>query len=148
MQVLAVVGTIAAIALVLFGVQYMRRPASTAASPKATQAQTESVTPTGTGTGHPLAKYIEVTGVRFTEEKNRRFVRVLVVNHSAAELPDLKMQVRVSAADREIVSFPVNVPSMGPYESRDFISEVKIGLKPYEMPDWVMTRAGFEITEK
>jgi hypothetical protein len=149
-QVLAVLLTVAVIGMLFFATQFFRSRGSQAAA-KATPDVSGTAVPTAavaSNKSHPLAKYVEVTGVRLTDEKRKRYCRLLVVNHSSADLPDLHMNVRVVAADKEIVDFPVTVPSLGPYESRDVVTEVKVGLKPYEMPDWQMTRASFEITSE
>lgn len=146
-QILAVLLTIAVVGLIFFAVQYFRKSSRT---PAAQTAETKMELPaTSPSAGaHPLAKFLEVTGVRLSEERGRRFVKVLVVNHSQADLPDLQLRVNVKAAGSEIVEFPVNLQPLGPYESRDIMAEVKLGLKPYEMPDWRYMTASFEITSQ
>jgi len=62
---------------------------------------------------HPLAKFLEVTGVRWTEDgKQKAKLQFVVVNHSAADLPELKMQITVKAAGKPLFDFPFTVSSL------------------------------------
>jgi hypothetical protein len=86
---------------------------------------------------HPLAKYIEVTGVRLMESgTGQAKISFVAVNHSPADLPELATQLTLTAAGQTVFEFPVTIPSIGPYESKDVTSSVKTTLKPYELPDW------------
>lgn len=88
-------------------------------------------------TAHPLAKYIEVTGLRLAEAGEGQAKIVFVaVNHSAADLPELDAHLTLNGGGKAIFDFPVTIPSIGPYESKDVATTVKTTLKPYEMPDW------------
>jgi hypothetical protein len=97
---------------------------------------------------HPLTKYVEVAGVRIQEQKGGK-VRIdfVVVNHSSADLPPLKMQVRLASAGREYFVIPMDLPSLGPYESKDMSTSVRTDLKPYELPDWQLVQAKFSIRD-
>jgi hypothetical protein len=86
---------------------------------------------------NPLAKYIEVTGLRVMEGgTGRAKISFVAVNHSPADLPELDTQLTLTAAGQPVFEFPVTIPSIGPYESKDITSSVKTNLKPYELPDW------------
>jgi hypothetical protein len=96
---------------------------------------------------HPLAKFLEISGVRVSEDaKQQLHVHFVVVNHSAADLPELEMTVTVKAADKPLVEVPVKVPAIGPFESKDMASTLKSSLKGYELPDWQFLKADFVIT--
>jgi len=97
---------------------------------------------------NPLAKHIEVGGVRIQEHSGGN-VRIdfVVVNHSAADLPQLTMEVRLVSGGREYFIIPVQIPSIGPYESKDMSTSVKTNLKPYELPDWQLVQAKFTIQD-
>ena len=98
---------------------------------------------------HPLVKFLEITGVRFTEDaKGKAKVQFIVVNHSAADLPELKMTIAVKAAGKTVFEFPFAVSSIGPYESKDFSAPVQTTLKGYELPDWQFLKADFELTSE
>jgi hypothetical protein len=86
---------------------------------------------------HPLAKYIEVTGLRIIEEgKGQVKVAYIVVNHSPADLPDLKAELKLMAGGKQFFDFPATIPSIGPYESKDLSASLRTRLQPYELPDW------------
>ena len=133
---------------------YVLPKKSETASTPGTSAAAGSVVPAAAKAGgakraHPLAKFLEITGVRFTEDaKQRGKVQFIVVNHSAADLPELKMQIAVKAAGKTVFEIPFSVPSIGPYESKDFSVPVQTSLKGYELPDWQFLKADFEITSE
>lgn len=96
---------------------------------------------------HPLAKHLEITGLRLTEdERQRTQIQFVIVNHSAADLPPLNMQISLKDASGKLIyEFPYAVPSLGPYESKDFTTPLKTQLKAYELPDWQFLRASLQI---
>jgi hypothetical protein len=99
-----------------------------------------------------LAKYIEVTGLRLTEDSGKTVeAQFLVVNHSAADIASLAGNVtlrpRTDEEDEQAIgTFSFQVPSLGPYESRDLKATVDTNLRAYELPDWQFLRADVEIT--
>ncbi len=96
---------------------------------------------------HPLAKYIEITGLRLLEDKSGQAkIGYIVVNHSPADLPDLRAQITLAAAGKPMFQFSASIPSIGPYESKDLSTTVKTQLKPYELPDWQLLKPSFRIT--
>lgn len=140
------VGICAALGIVaLLGLLYFyvlpRKPAETAASPAPVQ---NAAAPQNR---HPLAKHLEIVGVRIVESSGvSARIQFLVVNHSAADLPDMTMNVTLKAGDRTLFTFPATLPSLGPYEYRELTTSVKTELKPYEMPDWQVLRPEFQLT--
>lgn len=101
----------------------------------------------GGSSQHPLAKHLEVGGLRIVPAGDSTLrVQYVVVNHSAADLPDLRMEVTLRSAKGEpVIEFASDVPSVGPYESKELTSTVRSALKPYEVPDWQMLRADFRL---
>ncbi len=98
---------------------------------------------------HPLAKHLEVTGVRITEAASGRAkIQFVIVNHSGADLPEMEIAVSIRSADRDFFDFSVKAPSIGPYESKEMSTTVKTALRPYEMPDWQLIRPRFEINSE
>jgi hypothetical protein len=138
----AAVGIVALLAVLYLWVLPRR-----AAAPAAKAAPMEQPEPAGSSAGrHPLAKHLEVSGVRIQEGASGAVkIQFLVTNHSAADLPAMKMNVALRAGDRSFFEFPVALPSIGPYESRELNSSVKTELKPYEMPDWQAIRPQFQL---
>jgi len=98
------------------------------------------------GGTHPMAKYFELGGIRIQETKNGRArIDFVVVNHSNADLPKMVMDVTLRSADKDFFTFAVNLPSLGPFESKDLQQTVRTELKPYELPDWQLIRPQFSI---
>lgn len=100
---------------------------------------------------HPLAKHLEIAGIRVNESTPQTArIQFVVINHSAADLPDLKMNVILRAASGGVPSFefPIDLASIGPFESRELSTTVKTSLKPYELPDWQLLRAEFRLTSE
>lgn len=103
---------------------------------------------------HPFARHLEVTGLRVVETpKQKLMVQMIIVNHSAADLPDLTLEVRLrstkAAADAEPIStFKVKVPSIAAYESKDVKAEAVTKLRAYEFPDWQFLQAEFDVKEQ
>ncbi len=106
-------------------------------------------TPAAGAKVHPLAKHIEITGLRVTEDaKQKAQAKFVVVNHSAAELGDLQLAVTLrptAAGQAPVASFNIKIPALAPYESREISTAVKTPLRAYEVPDWQFLRAEFEI---
>jgi hypothetical protein len=106
------------------------------------EAGTASTTPV-----HPLAKYIEITGLRIIEQgKGQVKIAYVVVNHSPADLPELQAQLTLGAAGKTFFEFPTTIPSIGPYESKDLSKTMKTKLQPYELPDWEKLTPAVKIT--
>lgn len=136
-----------------WGYRSVRAPAAPVA--QAPKSVTEFETPTAPEMGgkpHPLARHIEITGLRLSEDaKQRASVQFLVVNHSGADLSGLAADVRLVAVsgtgDRQVVgTFSFKVPRLGPYESRELKAPLETKLRVYELPDWQFLRAEFQIT--
>jgi hypothetical protein len=75
-----------------------------------------------------------------------------VVNHSEADIGDLKLDIslRTSAAkpgEPPLITFPAKIPSLGPSELKQVTVEVPTKLRVYELPDWQFLRGDFQITE-
>jgi hypothetical protein len=105
-----------------------------------------------TPNAHPLGKHLEISGIRVTETGNRRLqVRMVVVNHSAAELPDMKLavslrSVKAAPGDEPVSKFNVTLPSLGAFQSVDVKADTATKLRAYEFPDWQFLTADFEVT--
>jgi hypothetical protein len=101
---------------------------------------------------HPLAKFIEVAGIRLDESgKDKLKVTLAVINHSGADIGDLGLKVNLTTTaakpgDPPIATFDVKLPSLGPHEVKDVSATVPTKLRIYELPDWQFLRAQYEIT--
>lgn len=107
---------------------------------------------TATNTSNPIAKYIELVGFRVNETSPGHLeVRFGVVNHSEADLGDVKMTVNLTTTaakpgDPPLITFPAMV-KLGPSEMKDVTVDVPTKMRVYELPDWQFLQANFEITE-
>jgi hypothetical protein len=101
---------------------------------------------------HPLWKYIEVTGIRITEDASQKAqVTFLVVNHSGADIANLggtlTLKPRGAKPDQTpLASFEFKLPSLGPYESKELKATVRSSMRAYELPDWQFLDASLELT--
>jgi hypothetical protein len=108
---------------------------------------------TATNTSNPIAKYIELVGLRVRERSPGHLViQFGVVNHSEADVGDVKMTVNLGTTaakpgDPPLITFPAQVSRLGPSELKDVTVEVPIKLRVYELPDWQFLKADFEIIE-
>jgi hypothetical protein len=59
----------------------------------------------------------------------------------------MQMDVTLSAGGKDVFSFPMALPSVGPYEYKELTAKVKTDLKPYELPDWQALRARFQLRD-
>jgi hypothetical protein len=106
-----------------------------------------------TNSSNPIAKYLELVGFRVTEKSpGHLIVQFGVVNHSEADIGDVKMTVNLGTTaakpgDPPLISFPAQVSRLGPSELKDVMAQVPTKLRVYELPDWQFLKADFEITE-
>jgi len=108
---------------------------------------------TASNTSNPLAKYIELVGFRINEKSAGKLeVQFGVVNHSEADVGDLKISVNLGTTaakpgEPPLISFPAKVSSLGPSEMKNVSVEVPTKLRVYELPDWQFLKADFQITD-
>ena len=108
---------------------------------------------TASNTSNPIAKYIELVGFRVTERSpGHLVVQFGVVNHSQADVGDVKMTVNLGTTaakpgDPPLITFPAQVSRLGPSELKDVMVEVPTKLRVYELPDWQFLKADFQINE-
>jgi hypothetical protein len=135
--------TVIAGALVLAGCS---TPAKQAKPAAASTAQTPQ-------SSDPSAKYLELVGFRIIEKTPGHLeVRFGVVNHSAADLGDVKMAINVRTTtakpdDPALITFSTKVPSLGPSDLKLVTVDVPTKLRVYELPDWQFLKPDFQLTE-
>ncbi len=101
---------------------------------------------------HPLAKYLEVVGIRLSEAKQGKIsVRFGVVNHSDADIADLGLSIGLKpstakAEEPAFCTFKAKVPALPPQELVNASGECTTTLRVYELPDWQFIRAVYTIT--
>jgi len=100
----------------------------------------------------PFAKNLELVGFRIIEKSPGHLeVRFGVVNHSLADMGELKMDVRLRTTtakpdDPPLITFSTKV-SLGPSEMKQVSIDVPTKLRVYELPDWQFLWANFDLTE-
>jgi hypothetical protein len=101
----------------------------------------------GSGPKNKLLKYVEVAGVRVVEESKKPQLRVMLVNHSAAELAGLSGTVVVTASGGAdaVATLDFTLASLAPYEAKEISGPLKTKLRAYEMPDWQFLKATLEL---
>lgn len=127
------------VAVILLGGGYFywtknERAEKAAAEPKAVMEEVK-----GAKGAHPLAKQIEVTGVRLRMPKpGQAEVQMVVVNHSAAEIAGLTMDVVLGAkgTNKEVAVFSVKVKQLSPFGSAEVSAKAKSEVSAIDIPDW------------
>ena len=99
----------------------------------------------------PIQKYVEVSGIRFTEDSRKRAaVKFLVTNHSDADLSGLAGNVTVWARTNKSEEEPVGTFSftadVAPDASKEVTAPLTTKLKMYELPDWQNVTTDVQIT--
>jgi hypothetical protein len=101
---------------------------------------------------NPYAKYLELVGFRIIEKSPGHLeVRFGVVNHSEADLGELKMDVNVRTTtaksdDPPLITFSTKV-TLGPSDLKLVTVDVPSKLRVYELPDWQFLKPDFQLTE-
>lgn len=103
--------------------------------------------PTAPMSSDQLAKHLEAVGIRFTEENRRTVVTMAIVNHSGAEMTDLRGKIRILSKDGEktVSTVDFRMPTLGPYEVRDYSIPLLTTMRAYELPDWQFLKAEIEL---
>jgi hypothetical protein len=121
------------------------RPVAGNAAPKGAASNRPSAS--SPPTGDQLAKHLEAVGIRFTEESRRTVVTMAIVNHSGAEMSDLRGKIRILTKDGEktVSTVEFKMPALGPYEVRDYTIPLLTTMRAYELPDWQFLKAEIEL---
>ena len=120
-------------------------PAKQAKPAAASTAQTSQ-------SSNPYAKYLELVGFRIIEKSPGHLeVRFGVVNHSEADLGEMKMDINVRTTtskpdDPPLITFSTKVV-LGPSDLKLVTVDVPTKLRVYELPDWQFLKPGFQLTE-
>jgi hypothetical protein len=121
------------------------------ASASATSSTTAEEPPAAAAKGprgrKDFTKYLEVAGIRILEENRKPTIRLMLVNHSAAELASLSGTISLSTDGKtDIATIPFNVATLGGYEAKDISAPLKTNLRAYELPDWQFIKAQIKLT--
>jgi len=126
------------------------RPASPAPEPPVAQSAPPAP---AAPSRNVLLEFVEVTGLRLTEDKEKKLqVQFVVVNHSPAALTDLAGTVSLRpktakpGGGEPVATFAFRLPELAPYGSLEMKSPLRTKMRAYELPDWEYMRADLEIT--
>lgn len=103
---------------------------------------------------NPLTKNLEIAGLRVSEDARQKIqVRMIVINHSAADMGDVKLNITLTSnpangAPSNVATFPIAVSDLGPMEAKEVKGTFNTKLRAYEVPDWQFLKATAEILEK
>lgn len=94
---------------------------------------------------HPLARFVEVAGVRIVSgPKGRPQLEYIVINHSGSAITGLDVRIAGRSADAPsgdpLFSVSGIVPSLGPYQSKEMHSELDASVRPSALPSWQSLR--------
>lgn len=137
-----------AAALLGGGYLYWTRAERTDAPVQEKKAELESAK--GAKSAHPYAKQIEVTGIRIrTQKSGQADVRFLVVNHSAAEISDLALDVSLGAkgTSKEVAFVSATVKKLPAFGSTEVSAKGRTEVSAIDMPDWQFVEPKVIITE-
>ena len=105
----------------------------------------------GGGKPHPMAKYLEIAGMRFTGDKKKTEARFVLINHSEAEITGLAGNVtvwgRTQRSEEDAVgTLQFKVDDIGPNQYKEVTVPLNTKLKIYELPDWQNVTTDLQIT--
>ena len=132
------------VAAVLLAVGYFFWTRNEAGESGEKTAKTELENVKGARSTHPLAKQIEVTGLRLRMPKpGQAEVQMVIVNHSAAEIAELSMDVVLAGkgSSKEVAAFPVKVKRLSPFGSTEVKAKAKTEISAIDLPDWQFLEA-------
>jgi hypothetical protein len=97
-----------------------------------------------------LARFVEVTGVRFLEVNKKPQIRYLVVNHSNAPLNSVTIYVTLRASNWKpgqppLSRFTFRSPDLAAYEAKEMASPIERVIGPLELPVWQDLHADVEV---
>ena len=135
-------------AIVYQGVTWMRARNQAAAS---AAVALENPTAKTNAKTNPLQKFIEISGIRFSEDDKKRIVaKFVVTNHSEAEIGGLAGNVtiwgRTQKSEEDSEGTFTFKTVLGPYESKELTEPINTKLKIYELPDWQNATADLQVT--
>jgi len=102
---------------------------------------------------NPYQKFIEIAGVRFVEDpqhKDKAMVRVVIVNHSPADILGLKGNVTVwgstARAEEDAQGTFTFEADLKPFESKEVTEPLSTKKQIYELADWQNITTDVQIT--
>ena len=99
---------------------------------------------------HPLARFVEVTGLRVVADlQHRSQLEYIVVNHCGSELSGLVLQIAVRSSlqdGKPLFRVSAVVPSLAPYQAKELRTDVDTQLQSMAIPEWDDLKADVRVT--
>jgi hypothetical protein len=97
-----------------------------------------------------LARYVEVTGIRFMEVNRKPQIHYLVVNHSNAPLSSVMVYVTLRSSNAKPGQAPLarlafRAPDLAANEAKEMFSSIERVSSPLDLPDWRDLHADVEV---
>jgi hypothetical protein len=97
-----------------------------------------------------LARFVEVTGVRFMEVNKKPQIHYLVVNHSSAPLNSMTVYVTLRASNAKPGQAPIakmtfRSPALAAFEAKEMFNSIEHAPAQVDLPDWQDLRADVEV---
>ena len=101
---------------------------------------------------NPIQKYVEISGVRFTEDGKKNIqVKFLLTNHSDADIQGLAGNATLfgktqKSEEDTVGTFAFTTDDVPPQASKELTAPLTTELKIYELPDWQNVSTDIQIT--
>jgi|SRR5471030_165567 hypothetical protein len=136
---------------VVFGIYSLLKTGTTGGTGPAPAATVESPAAKPGAKTSPLQKYVEISGVRFSQDaKKKPLVTFVIVNHSTADMSGLAGNVTIWGSTQKseedaqgTFSFST---SLAPLESKTLTAPLTTKKKFYELADWQNISTDIQIT--
>ena len=95
-----------------------------------------------------LSKHLEVAGIRILEENHRPTIRLMLINHSSADIAPAAGSITLITDGKgdPVAVIPFSLASLGAYEAKDISAPLKTKLRAYELPDWQFIKAQVKLS--
>ncbi len=135
----------------VFGLYSLLRTGTAGSSGPAPAASVESPAAKPGAKTNPLQKYVEISGVRFSQDARKKtLVTFVITNHSETDMSGLAGNVtvwgRTQKSEEDAQGTFSFSTSLAPFESKTVTAPLDSKKKIYELPDWQNISTDIQIT--
>jgi hypothetical protein len=140
--------------VVFLGIGSLLQYMSSSRDAKAEAAVTQRSDPSAAATpaDPPTSKLVEVTGLRLVApaSNQRPLLEYIVVNHTSTTLTGIGLRVTVRSGasgpgSAPLFSFFIAIGTLGPYQSKEYRTELDPSLRASQLPEWQDLRADVRV---
>jgi hypothetical protein len=129
---------------------YNMMPGTSTSAPPRPAPEPAPEPPVSARSADSLARFVEVTGIRFLEVNRKPQIHYLVVNHSSAPLNSVTVFVTLRAAQAKpgqppLSRFSFRSPTLAAFEAKEMASPIERVIGPLDLPDWQDLHADVEV---